>query len=73
MSGIAQKMLEAFTHCFVALSAESQLWQALDTTDSSFDDVLFDVIALADTSVVLTLLIKNGVGPMVLKEENLFI
>ena len=68
MSSKAQKMLEAFTHCFVALAAESQLWQALKTTDSFFNDVFLERIALAYTFEVLTLLLKNGVCPMVLKE-----
>ena len=60
-------MLEAFTHYFAALAAKSQLWQALEATDSFFNDVLLERIALADTFVVLALLLKNGVGPMVLK------
>ena len=61
-------MIEAFTQFFAALAAKSQLWQALEATDSSFDDVLLEKIARAGTVVVLALLLKNGVGPMVLKE-----
>ena len=61
-------MLEAFAHCFATLAAESQLWQALNTTDSSFNDVLLERIGSVDTFVVLALLLKNGVGPMILKE-----
>ena len=60
-------MLEAVTQIFAALAAKSQLWQALEATDSSFNDVLLERIALADTFAVLALLLKNGVGPMVLK------
>ena len=69
----AQKMLEALAQFFVALTAESQLWQALEAPDSFFNDVLLERFALAGTFVVLALLLKNGVGPMVLKEEHLFI
>ena len=66
-------MLEAFTHYFAALAAKSQLWQALEATDSFFNDVLLERFARAYTFVVRTLLLKNGVGPMVLKKEHLFI
>ena len=68
MSRIAQKMLESLTQFSAALTAESQLWQAFEISDSSFDDVLFERFALASTFVVLTLLPKNGVSPMVLEE-----
>ena len=61
-------MLEAVTQIFAALAAKSQLWQALEATDSSFNDVLLERIGSADTFVVLALLLKNGVGPMILKE-----
>ena len=74
MSSKTQKLLEALSHIFAALAAEPELWQALEATDSFFNHVLLVRIARANTSfVVLILLLKNGVGPMVLKEKQLFI
>ena len=72
MSGKAQKMLDAFSHFCAVLSFESKLWQTLETSDSFLDDVLLERTAFA-LAFVIFLLQMNGVGPMVLKEQQLLI